>query len=52
VQRQIQDVSQLAVYVCGNSGMIREVSSIVQSKGLCPIFREKYYDDAPAGGDG
>ena len=52
VQRQIQDVRQLAVYVCGNSGMITEVSSIVQSKGLCPIFREKYYDDGPAGGDG
>ena len=52
VQRQIQDVRGLAVYVCGNSGMITDVSGIIQSKGLCPIFREKYYDDAPGGGEG
>lgn len=52
IQRQIQDVRRLAVYACGNSGMIAEVSGIIQTKGLCPIFREKYYDDAPGGADG
>lgn len=46
IERQIHDVKWLAVYLCGNSGMITEVTSIIRSKGLCPIFREKYYDDA------
>jgi NAD(P)H-flavin reductase len=45
VRQQIQDVKKLAVYLCGNSGMIAEVTGMIQSKGLCPIFREKYYDD-------
>jgi hypothetical protein len=26
--------------------MITEVTRLIQAKGLCPIFREKYYDDA------
>jgi CDP-4-dehydro-6-deoxyglucose reductase, E3 len=47
IQQQIQDVRRLAVYLCGNSAMIGEVTGIIQAKGLCPIFREKYYDDAP-----
>jgi CDP-4-dehydro-6-deoxyglucose reductase, E3 len=47
IQEEIQDVKRLAVYLCGNSGMIAEVTTIIQAKGLCPIFREKYYDDAP-----
>ena len=51
VQQQIKDVKQLAVYLCGNSGMIKEVTGIIQAKGLCPIFREKYYDDAGGGDD-
>jgi NAD(P)H-flavin reductase len=51
IERQIQDVKRLAVYLCGNSGMITEVTSIIRSKGLCPIFREKYYDDASGGDD-
>ena len=46
VEREIHDVKRLAVYLCGNSGMITEVTGIIQAKGLCPIFREKYYDDA------
>ena len=46
VEREIRDVKRLAVYLCGNSGMITDVTRIIQSKGLCPIFREKYYDDA------
>lgn len=51
VQQHIHDVKQLAVYLCGNSGMIAEVTGVIQAKGLCPIFREKYYDDV-AGSDG
>jgi NAD(P)H-flavin reductase len=49
VEREIHDVKRLAVYLCGNSGMIAEVTRIIQGKGLCPIFREKYYDDASSG---
>lgn len=45
VRQHVADVSRLAVYLCGNSGMIKEVTGILQTKGLCPIFREKYYDD-------
>ena len=51
VERELHDVKRLAVYLCGNSGMITEVTRIIQAKGLCPIFREKYYDDASSGGD-
>jgi len=51
VEREIQDVKRLAVYLCGNSGMITEITRIIQSKGLCPIFREKYYDDASGEND-
>ena len=51
VERTIHDVKRMAVYLCGNSGMIAEVTGIIQAKGLCPIFREKYYDDASADSD-
>ena len=51
IERQVQEVKRLAVYLCGNSGMITEVTRIIQAKGLCPIFREKYYDDASVEGD-
>ncbi len=45
VQEQIHDVKRLAVYLCGNSAMIKEVTGLIRAKGLCPIYREKYYDD-------
>lgn len=45
LDRHVADVKRLAVYLCGNSGMIKEVTGIIQAKGLCPIYREKYYDD-------
>jgi NAD(P)H-flavin reductase len=45
LERHVADVKRLAVYLCGNSGMIKEVTGIIQAKGLCPIYREKYYDD-------
>jgi CDP-4-dehydro-6-deoxyglucose reductase, E3 len=51
IEREIHDVKGVAVYLCGNSGMIAEVTGIIQAKGLCPIFREKYYDDASSASD-
>ena len=46
VDEEIRSVDTLAVYLCGNSAMITEVTAILSSKGLCPIYREKYYDDS------
>ena len=46
VDERIASVDNLAVYLCGNSGMIKDVSTIINRRGLCPIYREKYYDDA------
>ncbi|HEU4684994.1 MAG TPA: FAD-binding oxidoreductase [Nitrospira sp.] len=43
VRDRVTSVRDLAVYVCGNGDMIKEVTEIIQSKGLCPIYREKYY---------
>ncbi|HKW87089.1 MAG TPA: FAD-binding oxidoreductase [Nitrospiraceae bacterium] len=43
---RIASVKNLAVYLCGSSGMLKDVSDIVNKKGLCPIRREKWYDDA------
>ncbi|MGQ0811499.1 MAG: FAD-binding oxidoreductase [Nitrospiraceae bacterium] len=45
VEERIASVTNLVVYLCGNSGMIKEVTTMLNSKGLCPIYREKYYDD-------
>jgi NAD(P)H-flavin reductase len=44
-EERIASVQNLAVYLCGNSGMIQDVTGTIQKKGLCPIYREKYYDD-------
>jgi CDP-4-dehydro-6-deoxyglucose reductase, E3 len=48
VEERITSVKNLAVYLCGNSGMLKDVSEVVRKKGLCPIYREKFYDDPPA----
>lgn len=45
VQDRVVSVRNLAVYLCGNSAMIQEVTALVQARGLCPIHKEKYYDD-------
>ncbi|MGE3153888.1 MAG: FAD-binding oxidoreductase [Nitrospiraceae bacterium] len=50
VREQIQSVSNLAVYLCGNGGMIKEVTAVLNAKGLCPIYREKWYDEEPDAG--
>jgi NAD(P)H-flavin reductase len=46
VEKRIASVQNLAVYLCGNSGMLDDVTALIRKKGLCPIYREKYYDDA------
>ncbi len=40
---RVTSVENLAVYLCGNGQMIRDVMALIQAKGLCPIYREKYY---------
>jgi NAD(P)H-flavin reductase len=43
VRERITSVQNLAVYLCGNGDMIKDVAAIIQAKGLCPIYREQYY---------
>ncbi|MGQ0667509.1 MAG: FAD-binding oxidoreductase [Nitrospiraceae bacterium] len=45
IEKRISSAKNLAVYLCGNSAMIADATSLLQKKGLCPIYREKYYDD-------
>jgi NAD(P)H-flavin reductase len=45
IDQRISSVTNLAVYLCGGSGMIKDVTAMLNVKGLCPIYREKYYDD-------
>ena len=45
IEERIASVKNLTVYLCGNSAMIAEAKVLLQQKGLCPIYREKYYDD-------
>jgi CDP-4-dehydro-6-deoxyglucose reductase len=45
IEARITTVKNLAVYLCGNSSMIADATSLLRKKGLCPIYREKYYDD-------
>ena len=46
--QKIPSVENLAVYVCGNKRMVTEVVEIVQQKGDCPVYREKFYDEIVA----
>lgn len=43
IHERVTSVQNLAVYLCGNGDMIKEVTATIQAKGLCPIYREKYY---------
>ena len=45
VEERITSVRNLAVYLCGGSAMIKDVTARINAKGLCPIYREKYYDE-------
>jgi CDP-4-dehydro-6-deoxyglucose reductase len=44
IEERIESVKNLAVYLCGNSAMIADATALLHKKGLCPIYREKYYD--------
>jgi len=48
IEERVASVKNRAVYLCGNSAMIADATSLLQKKGLCPIYREKYYDDTGA----
>ncbi|MDF0645376.1 MAG: FAD-binding oxidoreductase [Nitrospira sp.] len=43
VKERVGSVRDLAGYLCGNGAMIKDVTALLQAKGLCPIYREKYY---------
>lgn len=45
VEERITSVKNRAVYLCGNHAMISDVTRIINKKGLCPVYREIYYDD-------
>jgi CDP-4-dehydro-6-deoxyglucose reductase, E3 len=45
VEERVSSVANLVAYLCGNSGMIDDVSAILRTKGDCPIYRELYYAD-------
>ena len=45
VDARVSSVGNLAVYLCGGNGMIKDVTARLNAKGLCPIYREKYYDE-------
>jgi NAD(P)H-flavin reductase len=45
IEERIASVTNFSVYLCGNSAMIADSTALLRKKGLCPIYREKYYDD-------
>ncbi len=51
IEEHVRSVENLSVYVCGNSAMIADVTALINKRGLCPIYREKYYDDTGASDD-
>ena len=48
LDERITSVANRAVYLCGNSAMIHDAQALLQTKGLCPIYREKFFDDRDA----
>lgn len=51
IEERIASVENLSVYLCGHGAMIDEATSLLKKKGLCPIYREKYYDDPDSSND-
>lgn len=45
VENNIASVNNVTFFLCGNGGMIRDMTAIVRKKGLCPIRTEQYYDE-------
>ncbi|MFO0774654.1 MAG: FAD-binding oxidoreductase [Nitrospiraceae bacterium] len=48
VRERVTSVTNLVVYLCGHGDMIRDVTATVHALGLCPIYREKWYDEPVA----
>ncbi len=40
--QDLSTVNHLAVYVCGNRAMVKEVSAWLEEKGECAIYRERH----------
>jgi len=51
IEEHLRSVANLSAYLCGGSGMIADVTALINKRGLCPIYREKYYDDTGAPDD-
>ena len=51
IEEHVRSVANLSAYLCGNSTMIADVMALINKKGVCPIYREKYYDDSGAPDD-
>ncbi|MEK7293601.1 MAG: FAD-dependent oxidoreductase, partial [Nitrospirota bacterium] len=51
IDEHVRSVANLSVYLCGNSSMLADVTALINKRGLCPIYREKYYDDFGAPDD-
>lgn len=46
IEEHVRSVANLSAYLCGNSAMLADVTALINKRGLCPIYREKYYDDS------
>ncbi len=42
ILQELASVGRLAVYVCGNRAMVKEVTDLLQKKGDCEIYRERH----------
>ena len=40
VESRIATVSNLEAYVCGNEAMIKDVTAVLNRKGLCAVYRD------------
>ena len=45
VENRIASVNNVTFFLCGNGGMIKDTTEIINRKGLCPIHTEQYYDE-------
>ena len=42
--QEFSTVDHLAVYVCGNRTMVKQVTALLHEKGDCAIYRERHHD--------
>lgn len=43
--KEFSTVDHLAVYVCGNRTMVKEVAALLHDKGDCAIYRERHHEN-------